>query len=83
MSNTLSTLDPIDVAPGSPEEINGRFRSYDFNRGDRRFFDHQAALDAANEIAAVTGVRQIVRATRGPLSSHPEEYLYLVQAVGS
>lgn len=56
-------------------------RSYDFNRGDRRFYSQDSAISHANAEAVRTGVRQVVRLD-GPalLGGTP---LYLVQAVGS
>lgn len=54
-------------------------RAYDFNKGDRRFFDQQEAIDHAHSLASKTGVRQIVRQDVDVLGRHP----YLVQAIGS
>lgn len=89
MSNTLiqaggalKDLSPIDVLPGSPEERNGHFRSYDFNAGDRRFIDHGRAMQHASDEAAKTGVRQTVR-VNGSEPGRAGRPFYLVQAVGS
>jgi hypothetical protein len=54
-------------------------RSYDFNAGDRRFFDQQEAIDHAHSKASESGIRQIVRRDSDVLGKP----VYLVQAVGS
>lgn len=56
-------------------------RPYDFNRGDRRFYDQGRAIEHANSTALETGVRQVVRVTSPALDRGAP--LYLVQAVGS
>lgn len=68
-------LDEIDV-------LQIPKRSYDFNRGDRRFFDRDRAISHAEHEAILTGVRQVVRLD-SPAIHGSGEKLYLVQAVGS
>lgn len=54
-------------------------RSYDFNKGDRRFSTQERAIEHAEAKALETSVRQIVRADSSP---HFID-LWVVQAVGS
>lgn len=54
-------------------------RSYDFDKGDRRFRTLTRAVDHADAEAIRTGVRQVVRPDVDSLGDR----LYLVQAVGS
>lgn len=85
MSNTLltrtgaTTLDPIvlDITPHEFYSIPKR--SYDFNKGDRRFNDLERATAHAHEVASKTGVRQLVRPDTESLGVS----LFVVQAVGS
>lgn len=79
---TLRDLSPIEILPGSPEEANLHARSYDFNAGDRRFVDHEEAVQWANIEAAKTGIRQMIRINGSEPGAHGRP-LYLVQAVGS
>lgn len=76
-----TTLEPIIVAPGVDVFAIPR-RGYDFNQGDRRFLDQQAAIDHANEEARRTGVRQVVRLDSREPGAYGRQF-HLVQAVGS
>ena len=75
---TTSTLAPIIIA----DDINVYEiprRAYDFNKGDRRFFDFENAVRFATDEAVRTGIRQIVRLDVDVLGERP----HLVQAIGS
>lgn len=76
---TTTLLSPIDLT--DVNVLNIPRRSYDFNRGDRRFYRRERALEHAEYEALRTGIRQIVRVDR-PATDHGEP-LFLVQAVGS
>ena len=67
-------LDGIDV-------LSLPRRPYDFNKGDRRFFDRDEAIEHAEHEAILTGVRQAIRLDGPAIEGH--DPLYLVQAVGS
>lgn len=68
-------IDIEGTSPGVPT------RSYDFDKGDRRFFEFERAIEHSEEEAIRTGVRQAIRRD---LSDIPGgDKLYLVQAVGS
>lgn len=54
-------------------------RSYDFNKGDRRFWDLDEAIEWANDEARRTGIRQMIRHDSPVL----DRDILLVQAVGS
>jgi hypothetical protein len=85
MSNILltadgvtSTLAPIILS----DDVNVYDipkRSYDFTKGDRRFFDFANAVRFATDEAVRTGIRQVVRLDVDVLGKRP----HLVQAVGS
>lgn len=81
------TITAIDLAITYPDDVDVVVptRSYDYNKGDRRFFDHQAAVDHAHAVALETGVRQSVRPDPGTpeFEIRNGRTLYLVQAVGS
>lgn len=75
---TTSTLTPIIIA----DDVNVNEiprRSYDFNKGDRRFFDFNNAVRFATDKAVETSVRQVVRLDVDVLGMQT----YLVQAIGS
>lgn len=84
MTDTLSSIptrphlhvlvfgDGVDVL-GIPQ------RSYDFDKGDRRFTVQAEAIQYANDEAVRTSVRRIVRVDSSP---HFTKF-YLVQAIGS
>jgi hypothetical protein len=57
-------------------------RSYDYDKGDRRFLDQWRAIEHANEEARRTGVRQVVRPDLAEVPGAKGRF-YLVQAVGS
>lgn len=76
---TTTLLSPIDLIDVNVLKIPRR--SYDFNKGDRRFYRRERALAHAELEAALTGVRQIVRLDV-PATDNGEP-LFLVQAVGS
>lgn len=79
---TIQTALPtrVIVFPADVDVSQIPRRPYDFNRGDRRFFDQSAAIEHATATAKATGVRQIVRPDIRPLD---KDRLFLVQAVGS
>jgi len=56
-------------------------RSYDYSRGDRRFFYYHRAVVHANEEARRTGVRQCIRPDLADVPGGRR--LWLVQAIGS
>lgn len=74
--------DEVVVIPAGIDVHTLPRRSYDFNRGDRRFLDVERAVDHANEVALKTGVRQVVRADSREPGANGRPF-YLVQAVGS
>jgi hypothetical protein len=80
MSHSKPVYTPIDLDAVRVAEIPTR--GYDFNRGDRRFFDRSRALEHANHEAILTGIRQVVRVTAPPILGGTD-VLHLVQAVGS
>lgn len=86
MTNTLLTgsgktsLKPL-ILPDEFDIFEIPRRGYDFNLGDRRFLDLDRALGHANDEAARTGVRQIVRKDTPP--DFVDVPYWLVQAVGS
>jgi len=66
-----------------PEDIDVNTiprRSYDFDKGDRRFHTLERALEHAEAEAGRTSVRQVVRTESAP---HFVGTFYLVQAIGS
>lgn len=74
--------DEVVVIPSSVDVYDLPRRSYDFNRGDRRFVDIDQAVEHANETALRTGVRQVVRKDSREPGAHGRPF-YLVQAIGS
>ncbi len=75
----ITTLEPIDLDVTVNDYLGQPLRSYCFNKGDRRFRDHEIALRHANSEASRTGIRQVVRPDVDSLGGA----LFLVQAVGS
>jgi hypothetical protein len=57
-------------------------RSYDYSKGDRRFFDYSRAVEHANDEARSTGVRQCIRPDVAEVPGQRHR-LWLVQAIGS
>lgn len=68
----------IHVVSDQAPEIIPR-RPYDFNAGDRRFYDRDDAINHAVWVADTTGVRQQVRVSSAAVWDGPP--LWLVQAV--
>lgn len=88
MSNTLLTgssktnLEPLILENLDAQDfLTLPRRPYDFNRGDRRFGNLKRAVDHANDEAARTGIRQVVRKDNPP--PFVEGIFWLVQAIGS
>jgi hypothetical protein len=83
MTNTLIKEKPVTihtiVFDESIDVLKIPQRSYDFNKGDRRFEGLETALAHAEKIAGLTGVRQIVRKD----SPGDVAEWWLVQAIGS
>lgn len=74
--------DEVVVIPAGINVHDLPRRSYDFNKGDRRFVDIDQAVNHANERALHTGVRQVIRKDSFEPGAHGRPF-YLVQAVGS
>lgn len=75
----IETLEPVVLDLPVNDYLGLPRRSYDFNKGDRRFSDRDRAIEHANDKARATGVRQVVRPDSLVLGTP----LFLVQAVGS
>lgn len=82
MTNLINTddLEPIVTDLKVDDYLAPPRRPYDFNRGDRRFFDLQAAIRYAEDLAFDTGIRRVVRPDV-PVTGH--DTVFVVQEVGS
>lgn len=85
---TVQHLSSTGIQDTSPVDLIGvdvlslPQRAYDYNKGDRRFYDRDRAVEHANLEALLTGVRQVIRLD-SPAIEGSGAPLYLVQAVGS
>lgn len=79
-STGIQNTEPVDLI--GVDVLTLPQRAYDFNKGDRRFYDRDQAIEHANLEALLTGVRQAIRLD-GPAIEGSGIPLYLVQAIGS